>query len=430
VTVSALSPSLGINTNCANTPPTNCGNTGDGNRLVLRASRARRFSLQTVAKDVLRTVPHPHGSTWRTVKCLTVPNGDGVSIRYTPEIQRASFVGACVCGSVWVCPVCSARISELRRVELAAMHATHAAAGGCAYMLTLTVPHAKGDRLADLLGRRREGSGGLADAVNRFRCDRTAKRLLSDLERVGFVRATEITHGANGWHPHFHELWFCITPARLHHARELLLSVWQRACGNAGLSIPNARGVDLREAWDASAYLAKIGHEQTWSAARELVTAGTKRGRSGSRNAWQLLDAAGQGDRSARSAFAEFACATLGQRQLIASKGLRPAMGVADRSDDELAQHVDESSYLIATIDAADWSLVLQLPGDARAALLVLAEDEGPEAVADFVSILRLDPSLALDFLGYQPDPHAACLTGRTWTGDDTSARIPQEVLP
>ncbi len=373
---------------------------------AVRASRARRFALQRVAQDLLRATRHPKGRPWRTLNCLSYLDAQAVEIRYSAAIQRASYVGCCVCGSVWVCPVCSARICELRRVEIAAMHAVHAAAGGSALLVTYTVPHSLDDRLGELLGKRRQGDGGLAAAVKRFRQDRLVKATVELSHRVGFVRATEITYGASGWHPHYHELWFCAVDEGslpLHRLMSDLQDRWARACVASRLPRPNARGVDVRWAWDASSYLSKIGHDQIWSAARELVSAGTKKARAGNRNPWQLLADAGDGDRAAARAFGEFASATLGQRQLVTSRGLKASMGIADKSDDELARQVDESSYRLALIDPVDWGLLLSLSYEARAALLDLAEDDGPEAVTDFFVLLRLDQDVARDFLGLVP---------------------------
>lgn len=394
--IAEASLSLGISTNCENNSPDLV--------VAIRSARARRYQLQRVAQGLLREVEHPRrGGCWRTLNCLYRLEAQAVEIRYTPEINRASFVGCCVCGSVWVCPVCSARICELRRAEIAAMHATHTAAGGSALLVTFTVPHCLDDRLADLFGKRRKGTGGLSAAVNRFRADRLVKATTAITHRIGYLRATEITHGGAGWHPHYHELWFCSIPEGsigLHQLTADLLDRWARACSASGLSRPNERGVDVRWAWDASTYLSKIGHDQTWSAARELVSAATKKARIGNRNSWQLLAAASDGDLQAAAAFGEFAQATLGQRQLVSSRGLKALMGIEERSDEELAEHVDESSFRLSVIDAEDWRAVLTLPFDARARLLDLAEDEGPDSVSDFFTLLRLDSEAAREFLG------------------------------
>lgn len=386
-----------------------------------RDARRARYELQRVAQRILRGVPHPRtGGYWRTVDCFGRVSPGGMAVRMTPAIDRASYVGVCVCGSVWVCPVCSARISELRRMEIAAAHAVHAAAGYRSLMLTLTVPHDLRDELSVLLGRRRaQGRVGLAGAIHRYRQDRQVRHVVDMLRRTGFVRATEITRGAHGWHPHYHELWLVEVDEddrlRMLAQRELLRA-WQRACCNSGLDEPNHHGVDLRWAWDVSTYLVKVGRDagepldldlraiaqaersRRWSAARELVAAGTKRARRGNRNPWQLLRDAGDGDADARAAFAEFARATLGQRQLVWSRGLKAALAIPERSDDELARHVDEDSYLVTVIPAARWRALLSLPWDWRPRVLELAEEGGAHAIHDFLDLLEVDPERAREY--------------------------------
>lgn len=397
-------------TNCVHTPPPLVPALAPETDL-LRDARQRRYELQRVAASILSNLPHPKGREWRTVRCLLHFNGNGVAVRYSPSISRASFAGACVCGSVWVCPVCSARICELRRVEIAAAHGVHAAAGGTALFVTLTTPHELADSLGSLLGNRRKaGRMGLAGAMQRFRNDRQVRRVMDMLSRVGFIRATEITRGANGWHPHFHELWLttCEQDDRIRaRAAKVLLDVWKRSCVASGLSEPNERGLDMRWSWDASEYLSKIGHEQTWGSARELVAAATKRGRKSSRNAWQLLRAVGDGDRQAQAAFEEFATATLGQRQLVWQRGLKAALAIQERSDEELAKHVDEDSFVMTVIPADRWRALLRLPQEWRADVLDLAEGAGPEAVSDFLDLLEVDPSRARDFVRFTLESHA-----------------------
>ena len=251
-----VSIAVGVHTGGDQTP-------ADTTILALRDARKKRYELQRVARDILCGVPHPAHGSWRTMSCGADVSGGAVAVRYAPEISRASYVGACICASVWVCPVCSARISELRRIEIAAAHAVHAAAGGSALMLTLTTPHAQADELRTLLGRRRQsGRTGLAGATQRWRNDRATHAAIRALGRVVWIRASEITYGAAGWHPHYHELWLSTCPPddriRVAAQRELLRA-WQRAVRNAGLGDANRYGLDLRWAWDASAYLAKAG---------------------------------------------------------------------------------------------------------------------------------------------------------------------------
>lgn len=366
-------------------------------------ARRRRYELQRVAAQLLRSIKHPAGKDWRTIRCLQAPSG-AVAIRYTPQIKRASFVGCCVCGSVWVCPVCSARISELRRVEIAAAHGVHAAAGGSALLVTLTVPHAISDHLSALLGTRKgTARTGIAGAVQRFRISRSYKSITHALGLVGLVRATEITRGSSGWHPHLHELWFVCAEQddrQRINAQHHLARVWQESALQSGLGEPSLdRGVDLRWAWDASAYLSKVGHERaSWGPENEIASAIRKRGRRGSLGPWELLRLAGDGGRAATDAWTEFAIATYRNRQLVWTRGLKAALSIEERSDEQLARHVDEESFLLAVIPPERWRVVLSLEWEARGQLLELAEQGGPDLVSDFIDLAEVDPARARDF--------------------------------
>lgn len=60
---------------------------------------------------------------------------------------RAYFDGVQTCGSVWLCPVCAAKITERRRNELQELIDAHRVAGGSLLFLTLTIPHQRHDVL-------------------------------------------------------------------------------------------------------------------------------------------------------------------------------------------------------------------------------------------------------------------------------------------
>ena len=112
------------------------------------------------------------------------------------EVTRATYKGLVICGNVWGCPVCGARVSRVRRAEMNTLMAWARKEGLVPVMLTLTARHGRTDRLADLLGR-------MKNAKRRLRQRDEWRRL----PFRGSVTTTEITHGdRNGWHPHFHEI--------------------------------------------------------------------------------------------------------------------------------------------------------------------------------------------------------------------------------
>ena len=72
--------------------------------------RVERFALQSVARDILPTS--------RTAKCLRIRAYDkDVQVWKSKNHKTASYAGLQTCGSVWVCPVCGAKVVERRRVR-------------------------------------------------------------------------------------------------------------------------------------------------------------------------------------------------------------------------------------------------------------------------------------------------------------------------
>ena len=118
------------------------------------------------------------------------------------EYEKARYANLRVCGSVWTCPVCAAKISEHRKKEIETAAAVHTEAGGFMYMVTYTFSHSRNDNLATLLGDGKQ-KFGLSGALQRLRDSRGYKKLLEQIDHIGLVRNLEVTHGeANGWHPH------------------------------------------------------------------------------------------------------------------------------------------------------------------------------------------------------------------------------------
>ena len=95
------------------------------------------------------------------------------------------------------CPCCGRRISETRRGELNALLGWARERGLIPIMVTLTARHGIRDRLADQLE-------AMKVAKRRLRQRREWRSLKGRI--AGTVTATEVTHGQNGWHTHFHEI--------------------------------------------------------------------------------------------------------------------------------------------------------------------------------------------------------------------------------
>ncbi len=136
----------------------------------------------------------------RVRKCRRCQHGEGVAI--VKRGDRAHYSGLVTCGSVWACPLCSARIWAERRSEVERAIDAHHAAGGRVVMVTLTMRHKNGDALEELWDA---SSGAWASARGG---NRAARRAMAAAGASGWLRVVEVTHGASSWHVHVHALIF------------------------------------------------------------------------------------------------------------------------------------------------------------------------------------------------------------------------------
>lgn len=310
------------------------------------------------------TRPAPGPSKWRqlrTAKGLLPEVGrfhscHDAAMKFSRTIgihrrgDSAWFRGVMRCGSVWICPICARRISEVRRADLQAAIDTTVRKECGVILVTLTFPHGAGDALEDILER-------FSKAQRYFKSGRAAAKLRERIGYMGEVRTLEVTHGQNGWHPHAHSLWF--TKGKMDQAAQEELAAelyqhWLRACLKAGLPEPSrAHGVDVRGARYAGEYVAK------WGFAMELAGAPGKRGKNDSRTPWQLLADATEGDRLAGVLWRTFALAFFGKRQLFWSRGLREKLGVApELTEQQMLDLEDERSHQVMTLDLDTWYVI------------------------------------------------------------------------
>lgn len=240
------------------------------------------------------------------------------------DAKHASFKGVIACGSVWLCPCCSPRISGRRKDELDSLMQSARAEGLAVVMMTLTARHSKRTKLAPFVD-------ALKAAVKRMR----QRRQWAALDLVGTVTATEVTHGEAGWHPHMHMLVLVKGSAEQACAKlQAMWPVWRDALAAEGLTATKS-AFDVRSAMKGE-YLAKF------AAASEMTLATEKQGRNGSRNPWQLLADAEAGDGQASALWLEYAAAFVGKRQLFWSQGLKARFGIGEISDEEAAAEAPE----------------------------------------------------------------------------------------
>lgn len=353
------------------------------------ASRALKFARFSVARELLPKT--------RTGTCLYHLLGAEAAILESAKDGRCYYAGHKTCGSVHVCPLCSAKITQKRRGEIHEIISAARAGGYSIDMVTLTFRHDLGDDLAETLKR-------FAKAKKYFSSGRYGQAFRDAFQLFDQIRAQEMTIGANGWHPHFHIITVGKRVLPLEDIKEILTRSWIASCKAAGLKLPNEEhGVVVNDGTYAADYVAKWGHEPSWGVAEEATLGGAKIARqSSSSTPFQLLDRKLAGDDYAGVLFQQFAKCIKGVQALRIGPKLRELAKLADTSDEELAAATkqDEADARVARVAFRTWRLIgrRKLFSD----LLVLMEKDRQRAfqLLDQLQEQALaDPSL-------EPKPH------------------------
>ncbi len=305
--------------------------------------KKRRHSLRRASGKIL---PYE-----RVAKCGQKAIGSQVTLH--SHDGHSHFGGIETCSSVWACPVCAAKITEGRKVDVEAVLKAHSEAGGTAFMATLTVPH-----------HRFQSAEELRKAVSQgWRKVKSGKSWLKAREQyrwLGDIRAMEITHGDNGWHPHLHVLILFkpgATETSFYGFGDWLYRAWSNAISRLGMG-SCSRGAFTFEKADyqkgAAEYVSK------WGAAMELTKGHIKKGRGG-RTPWQILgDFSETGKSRDRELFREYALAFKGARQLTWSRGLRARyLSAPEVADDELATEPQIQETHMATMGRALFDVIV-----------------------------------------------------------------------
>lgn len=313
--------------------------------------RLERWILQASIRHILPDK--------RVSKCcrLRASGQETVNVYHNAVLKTAHYGGLQTCGSVWDCPICAAKISERRRLEEVkpAMDQWKAEGGEC-LLLTLTNPHFIYSVLVDLVK-------GQQKAMSSMTGSKAYRRLMVSIGCIGTIRAWEVTHGANGFHPHFHIILFVQSGLDLEPLEDQFYKIWANACRLAKLPIPDrSHGVNLHDGSVADSYATK----GVWGLDYEITKAHLKKSFKG-RNPMDLIRSyAFDGDKQAAALFVEYSKAFHGKRQLYWSPGLKDRFGIGEKTDEQIAGEQDEAAILLGRIEWPVWKLVLksELRGD------------------------------------------------------------------
>lgn len=306
-----------------------------------------------------------------------------VEVRYRDGI--AGYHGVATCGSVWACPVCSAKIQSARRQELQAVLDWAVSQGLVLGFGTMTLRHNKNEPLAKLWG-------GLGACFKAVRTDRSVRNrrswLMADLDTgvstMPYIRTQEVTYSyENGWHPHVHMVYFFrpgTTQEEVNALADNEFKVWKRTALAEGLGEPlrdlyEIKLVNPQDSNDVAedvqrvaSYLTKATLGQPAEEAPkeslaqviegtsyEMQGSMTKKARAGSRTPAQILhDVRETGNADDMELWWEYERVSKGKHSIDYSRGLLDLVGVRERSDEDIANEeiggIEDTAVVLA-----DW---------------------------------------------------------------------------
>ena len=355
-----LSASLGISQNYKTPPPLES---------PVLVHRLERYALQNIARKCL--------PDQRVAKCTRSPIGHIVRVVYNQKRCRHNYRSLETCSSVWVCPICSTKISEKRKNELSGAIKLQEDRGGCVMLWTVTIQHSIRDSY-------KKNLDSLGASLVRL-IDRTSgKTLLEKMGCEGRIRGLESTWGQNGWHPHFHLLLFLekpLTPKEIAFYDDALSTLWRSSCLSSGLNLTNKYGSKLQDGSYAAAYVAN------WGLASELTKGHTKKSCDGysAFDFLRVIEGTYKGNGLPISAdqatelFREFAFTMKGKKQLSWSRCLADLLGIVKvKTDEEIINDGSDETEKFGIPDVV-WRTVASVRNDYRGKLLN-ACDQGENA--------------------------------------------------
>ena len=340
-------------------------NTDNSANLTTQGFQAikERFKLLDSARKIL--------DGERTQHCFynRVDKNDGVGVTFNKFRNKANYTNVMRCANAWGCPVCAAIISEHRKNEVKEAMDWWKKQGGSVLLLTLTVPHYSDTDIKQL-------KKDLKKAYSKFfKGVRASKDMFERWQIKHYISCFEITHGINGFHPHYHVLLFVpysLGKQSLFGIKQDMYKVWKDCCLKAGLDEPSEKhGLDLQAGNEAGAYVAK------WGLEHEMTKGHIKKGKENNRTPFDILRSYTDSENQADSnLFKLYYFAFKGTRQLNWSKGLKKLVSKAEeKTDQEIVDDTDNVAEMLFKLDIEMWHAVRQQKKQGEL-LVAVAEDQ------------------------------------------------------
>ena len=313
---------------------------------------------------------------------------------------KANFQNVRVCGSVWLCPCCSQKIRTQRAAELDQTIRLHGERGGGAVISLLSVSHYRKHSL-------RSTQHALKVGWTQTTKQRDYKQLKDRFGIVGYAKTLEVTQGKNGWHPHYHVVWFTerpLTDAEREQFDAALYQLWMhnvtkytdRSVNHEANHVQKIRTIDA-----IANYLSK-------SIAFELTHGHTKDGKMPTqRTPFQIAkDYTKSFDERDEARWNEYVDAIVGERMITYSRSLSelrtPESHATDEEiaemeditakpdEDSTAQPVGEGK-LIASFDLPNtpWFNLWWYTANEHTKLLEALENDGEIGLKLFIEEVR-----------------------------------------
>lgn len=309
---------------------------------------------RTIEKYRLQRLAQKHSPDHRICSCMSTvtPSETFVHVHYNKKDNFAHYRNLMRCDNVWMCAVCSTRISTMRAEEIRK---------GYAYgvdilnfrvvMVTYTMAHNRHDSL-------NRNIIDLRSARKKMRSGRKWQAFKRNYGYVGAISALEVTYNEdNGWHTHVHELMiFDAQKAEFEvDVKENILdrwlsdelkAWWQESLSKVGRTCSLKHGIDVTSANQYIAeYVSKYGRlpkTEKWDIANEVTKSASKMAKSEGglhpfgilSNAYNPLVA-----EKIRNVYlklwSEYIAEFKGQKQLFWTTGLKELLNVEDIDDDK-----------------------------------------------------------------------------------------------
>jgi DNA-directed RNA polymerase subunit RPC12/RpoP len=324
-----------------------------------------------------------YNSLPRVVKCHSVRISSTVDVKKNSDHDRAFYSGLAVCGSVWDCPVCSARILQKRREEIRLAVDWAYKNGFKVVMVTLTTPHYSFQTCKDLLS-------SFSKALTYLKTGKAWDNYKKTVNWQGSIRGLETLFGSNGWHNHTHELWIVDKSLDSKELETKILSRWFAACDKQNL-VPKGKkkafmdhSVDVVDNASASDYLAKHDDKKnlSWGVDKELTSPLSKASKE-LLHPFQLAYMSAQGFTKFGDLFFEYSQAFKGKSSVFWSRGLKKKIRLLEKDDEELAKQETEKIDVLISFEHFAWTVIKS--EKARALILDIAEKLGADGVEDWL---------------------------------------------